>query len=123
MGAGTAGAHGGTLSEVTALTAFPFASPRRQIAFVRFSLSRFGLGFKTVVTKQWLGHGISTFSQIHIERRINYFHSAKYPGDAPRQIHHFAPRHDDFAFAVSQFNPFFFHSLFHSRESSIFLVD
>jgi len=107
---------------VTALTAFPFASPRRQIAFVRFSLSRFGLGFKTVVTKQWLGHGISTFSQIHIERRINYFHSAKYPGDAPRQIHHSRRGMMILRFAVSQFNPFLSFIVFFILESLVFFL-
>ena len=35
----------------------------------------------------------------------------------------FGAKHDDFALAVSQFNPFFFHGLFHPVDCSIFVVD
>ncbi len=64
--------------------------------------------------KQWLPLDISTRSWIYVDRRVNSFRTSEHARDALRQVHHFSTRHDDFALAVGQFDPFlFFHRSFH----------
>jgi hypothetical protein len=64
--------------------------------------------------KQWLLLEISTRSWIYVDRRVNSFRTSEHARHALRQVHHFSTRHDDFALAVGQFDPFlFFHRSFH----------